>query len=200
MGDKFRVRGIVGATVAMVALMGAYTQSHAAAPSLASLEGCSRSEASSSKNLETNAAPGNVSAETTSAGELAAGAKLDGKNFRLEITPQGECKAGAECRATVKLEALGEFHINKEYPYKFKAKAEGGDVEFLGTDKNGKNVFSKEAGDFKTEGEQKATMSLKFKPAKAGTITIGGQYKMSVCSAQNCQLESPELALAVTVK
>ena len=43
----------------------------------------------------------------------------------------------------VKLVATGEFHINDEYPYRFKADDASG-IEFLGTD-GGKNAFSKAA-------------------------------------------------------
>lgn len=129
---------------------------------------------------------------------VAAGSHIDGKNFKIDATA-GECKAGAECLVIVKLEALGDYHINKEYPYKIKV-AEAPGVEFLGSDAGGKNVFSKGAGDFKLDSEKTATMTIKFKPAKAGSVTLNGTYKMSVCSAQNCQLETQELSVAVAAK
>lgn len=162
--------------------------------------GCSRSEAAPSKKADPTpaAAPATAPGGGASDPSPAASSKVDGKNFKLEALPQGDCKAGAECRVIIRLEALGEYHINKEYPYKFTAKAD--DVEFLGTDQAMKNVFSKANGDFKTEGETKATMTVKFKPAKAGQVALSGTYKMSVCSAQNCQLESQQLALNVPVK
>ncbi len=128
----------------------------------------------------------------------AASSHIDGNNFKIDATA-GECKAGAECQVTVKLEALGAYHINKEYPYKIKL-AEAAGIEFLGSDPGGKNVFSKGAGDFKLDGEKVGTMTLKFKAAKAGSVTVSGTYKMSVCSAQNCQLETQELSVAVAVK
>jgi len=127
------------------------------------------------------------------------GSKYEGKNFRLEFVPEGVCKAKDECRLALKLEATGEYHINREYPYKFKAEAVKGDVTFTGVDKNGVNVFSKPAGDFKQEGETKGTMSIRFKPTAAGDVTIGGTYKLSVCSAQNCQLETQPMQLVVAV-
>jgi hypothetical protein len=43
-------------------------------------------------------------------------------------------------------------------------------------------------------------MKVKFKPAAKGNVTISGIYKLSVCSAQNCQLESQELSATVAVK
>ena len=128
---------------------------------------------------------------------LAAG-HIDGKNFTLDATP-GACSVGGECTVTLKLEATGEYHINKSYPYKFKA-ADAAGVEYLGKDASGKNVFSKTAGDFAEVGEKVATMTVKFKPAAKGTVTIAGTYKMSVCSAQNCQLEAQDVSVPVTVK
>jgi len=147
-----------------------------------------------SKDSEAASAP----KETAQASEVKAGPHIDGKNFKLDFAQSGECKAGAECSATIKLDAIGDYHINKEYPYKFKA--DGAAFEFLGKDAAGKNVFSKGAGDFTIDGEKNATMTIHFKAAKAGSAPITGQYKMSVCSAQNCQLETQELSLNVSVK
>jgi hypothetical protein len=129
----------------------------------------------------------------------AAGAHVDGNHFKLDAAPAGDCKVGAECSIAIKLEAQGDYHINQQYPYKFKANDAAG-VEFLGTDAAGKNVFSKGAGDFKIDGEKTATMNVRFKVAQKGTANIGGTYKISVCSAQNCQLEQQDMSVAVAAK
>jgi hypothetical protein len=128
--------------------------------------------------------------------------KPESKNYKLTTALDGDCKAQATCVLAIKLEAAGEFHINKEYPYKFKAEAAATTptVEFEGTDAAGKNVFSKGAGDFKIDSEKVATMRVRFKPAAKGNVTIGGTYKMSVCSAKECQLESQEVTATVTAK
>lgn len=142
-----------------------------------------------------------VAATTTRDAQAAAAApsaKVTGKNFSLDFEA-GDCKAGAECTATLKLEALGSFHINDNYPYKLKLGEVSG-VELLGKDAAGKNVFSKQAGDFKKDGEKAATLTVHFKPSKAGPVTLAGQYKMSVCSEANCQLETQEVSTTVTVK
>src|SRR5262245_50197766 len=76
------------------------------------------------------------------AGEIA-----KGNNFTISAEVIGDCKANTECKVQIKLQALDSFHVNKEYPYKFKAGDVAG-VEYLGTDAAGKNVFSKAAGDF----------------------------------------------------
>jgi hypothetical protein len=97
---------------------------------------------------------------------------------------------------TLRLAPSGEYHVNKEYPYKFLAGAAPG-VQFLG---NGDaNTFSRAAGDFREEGEKSATMTVRFKPTAAGEARVSGTYKMSVCSAENCQIETQAVTLAVPV-
>jgi hypothetical protein len=147
---------------------------------------------------DSSAAPReNVSPATANVATVGAGSHVDGKNFKLDVTAE-PCKAKAECKLSVLLEATGDFHINKEYPYKLKAEGQG--VVFKGTDAAGPNVFSKGAGDFKIDEEKKATMTVKYVADKPGNVTINGTYKMSVCSKDSCQLETQELSMSVVVK
>ncbi len=124
-------------------------------------------------------------------------AHLDGNNFKLD-TESGECKVGQDCVAKVKLTATGAYHINKEYPYKL-TMAPDKSVDFLGKGEKDKEIFSKPLGDFTAE-EKEATMSVRFKPKTAGDVALKGTYKMSVCSEQNCQLETKEISLEVKIK
>jgi hypothetical protein len=97
---------------------------------------------------------------------------------------------------TLRLAAAGDYHVNKEYPYKFLATVAPG-VQFLGS--GDANTFSRAAGDFREEGEKTATMTVRFKPTATGEARVTGTYKMSVCSAENCQIETPTVTLAVPV-
>jgi hypothetical protein len=123
-------------------------------------------------------------------------ATFKGNNFALQAT-SAACKKNEDCTLTLRLEALGAYHINDSYPYKFTpgptkdGKPEN--IEFA------KATFSKAEGDFKKEAEKVATMTVKFK-ATAAAGTIAGVYKMSVCSEQNCQLEQQEVTLKVDAK
>lgn len=119
-----------------------------------------------------------------------------GNNYTIESSPVGTCKAGAECKIEVKLIAGDGFHVNNEYPYKFKANDVAG-IEYTGTDASGKNVFSKAAGDFRADAAnvKLGYLTVHFKMAKAGKANITGTFKMSVCSAANCQLETVELTI-----
>ena len=164
---------------------------------VAAAAGCSKD----SEAATTHASPGATAAATAPSPAAApAAGHLEGKNFRLDLVPLGECKAGGDvCVVSLRLEATGDYHVNKEYPYKFKA-IEAANVDFQGTDAGGRNVFSKAAGDFSVDGEKVATMKIKFKATAKGPLTISGSYKMSVCSAQNCQLDSAEIGTTVTAR
>jgi hypothetical protein len=162
-----------------------------AATMLAIATGCKDSSATEARgdNTDSSASPAQQVAH-----------HVDGKNFVIDALPAGDCRAGTECHITITLKAAGDYHINKEYPYKFKA--EGAGVEFLGSDAAGKNTFSKSAGDLVIDAAdppKNATMTIKFKPAAKGQSTIKGLFKMSVCSAQNCQLETQDLSIDVPV-
>ena len=123
-----------------------------------------------------------------------------GNNFTVNANVAA-CTSGADCTITLKLEAKGDFHVNKEYPYKFKATAASG-VTYLGKDGAGPDTFSKSAGDFALDSanEKVGTMTVKFKSANKGAVTIAGVFKLSVCSAQNCQLETANVSVPVTVR
>ncbi len=122
-------------------------------------------------------------------------AHVDGKNFSLDVASPG-CRAGEECTMTIKLVASADYHVNKEYPYKFVAAAAPG-IMFLG--KGDATTFSKASGDFVEEGEKTATMTVRFKPGAAGEAKVSGTYKMSVCSADQCQIEQQPVSLGVPV-
>jgi hypothetical protein len=91
---------------------------------------------------------------------------------------------------------VGDFHVNKEYPYKFVASAAPG-VAYLA---NGDaNTFSRSSGDFHEDSEKVGTMTVRFKPSAAGEARVAGTYKMSICSAEQCQIETQAVSLAVPV-
>ena len=122
-----------------------------------------------------------------------------GSNFFLDAAPPTDCVVGATCALTVKLVATGEFHINDEYPYKFKADDAPG-VEFLGVDAAGKNVFSKGSSDWQKKDEKSGVMTIAFRSADKGQKTVAGTFKLSVCSAQTCQLEQQQVQATVAVR
>jgi hypothetical protein len=119
-------------------------------------------------------------------------------NFFVDATAD-DCVVGSTCNVTLKLVATGDFHINDEYPYRFRADDAAG-VAFLGTDAAGKNTFSKSAGDWQKSEEKAGLMNVKFTAADRGTKTIGGLLKLSVCSLQACLLEQRPVTASVLAK
>jgi hypothetical protein len=122
-----------------------------------------------------------------------------GSNFFVDAVPPASCASGANCVVALTLVATGAYHINDEYPYKFRADDVPG-VSFQGTDPAGPNVFSKGASNWQKTGPQKGTMNVVFQSTDKGTKNVAGTFKFSVCSDQNCQLEQATLATAVSVR
>jgi hypothetical protein len=122
-----------------------------------------------------------------------------GNDFFVDAALVESCAVGEACAVALTLVAAGDYHINDEYPYKFKADDAPG-VEFLGTDVGGKNVFSKLAKNWTKNGAKTGTMTVTFKPLEKGSKAIGGVFRFSVCSSQNCRLEQQEVSLAVAVR
>jgi hypothetical protein len=122
-----------------------------------------------------------------------------GSNFFLDVAPVADCAVGATCNVTIKLVATGDFHINEDYPYKLKADDTPG-IEFLGADPAGKSTFSKAAGDWKKRDEKSGAMTVAFRAADKGSKSVGGTFKLSVCSAQTCQLEQQPVQATVAVR
>jgi hypothetical protein len=119
-------------------------------------------------------------------------------HFYVEAAPSA-CAAGATCNLQLKVIATGDYHINDDYPYRFKADDAPG-VAFQGSNPADKDVFSKPAGDWQKTEANAGAMSVRFTPAAAGDKTISGTFKVSVCSAENCLLEQPKVLAVVAAK
>jgi hypothetical protein len=120
------------------------------------------------------------------------------EHFFVEASPSA-CAAGAACSLELKVVATGDYHINDDYPYRFKADDAAG-VAFLGSNPADKAVFSKPTGDWQKTEAKAGAMTVKFTPAAAGDKTISGTFKVSVCSAENCLLEQPKVSAIVAAK
>ncbi len=123
-------------------------------------------------------------------------------HFFVDAAP-ATCSPGAPCAVALKLVATGDFHVNDEYPYRFKADDAPG-LTFLGTDPSGKSTFSKTAGDWQKTDAKSGAMTLKFvvdaAPGERVDKAIAGTLKLSVCSAQACLLEQRQVKANVTTK
>jgi hypothetical protein len=140
-----------------------------------------------------------VETPLVSPSSAACGHAACGNDFFVDIASVDGCAVGGRCAVSIKLVATGDYHINDAYPYKFKADETDG-VEFLGADGTGRNVFSTFTGNWSKSDERTGAMTIAFKPSNPGTKALGGIFKLSVCSAENCQLESQEVKTTVTVR
>jgi hypothetical protein len=144
-----------------------------------------------------SAAATHGSSSAPNAAALVAGPHADGDHFAVDGALVGPCAANTECTVALKLTVRDEFHVNMEFPHRFTA-ADALGVEFLGKDPAKKNVFSKTAGDFTSEGPKSGVITVRFK-SEAGAKSIGGTLKLGVCSEQACVLPQVQLAVPVTV-
>jgi len=173
----------------------------ASASALASAPASASAKPSASAKTAASASPSAIAAVASASAApppqplKPAAARITGKNFTLDVATPG-CRVDTPCTMTLRLTAAGEFHVNKEYPYKFVATA-APTIQFLASGEA--NTFSRTAGDFREEGEKAGTMTVRFKPSAAGEARVQGTYKMSVCSAEACQIETPTVSLAVPV-
>lgn len=103
--------------------------------------------------------------------------------YRVDAQPVAPCPVGSTCEAQLVLTALGGYHVNDEYPTKFVVDA-ASEARVDGE------------GTFRIGGEKHGTMTVKFTPTKPGAKLVG-TFKLSVCSEENCEIESPTITLAV---
>jgi hypothetical protein len=96
------------------------------------------------------------------------------------------CTVGAVCEARLALTALGDYHVNKEYPFKF-----------VGEPPPAAPLAGEAT--FKLDDARTGTMTIKFRPSASGTARVVGTFKLSVCSDDTCEIEAPKIELAVPV-
>lgn len=108
-------------------------------------------------------------------------------SFTAFMSGGGKYKANQPGSVTAVVNALGDYHVNQEYPYKFALNAAPAGVTY------GETVIRNV-----NRSEKKATISIPFTPTQAGTVTISGTLSLGVCTASNCV--NQKVPLAVTVK
>jgi hypothetical protein len=129
---------------------------------------------------------------TSVKGTAIAASKKDAPSYTLELKAAGPYKKGVEGTVELVLTPKAKFHVNPDYPAKFKLvdPAPAG-VAFP------KKVLTKADGKFE---EAKGTLKIPFVAANAGKATISGVFHFSVCSDTNCYMEKAEIDVDVTVK
>lgn len=125
------------------------------------------------------------------AGALPNAANVEADTYRVEITTTGPYKSGATGTVKITLTAKGGFHINDQYPYRFKASSPVEGVSYP------KPVLERADGQFQ---EKTAVFTLPFVAARAGKFALGGVLNLSVCSPASCIVQKAPLDLTITVQ
>jgi hypothetical protein len=107
-------------------------------------------------------------------------------NFRIDAAPPA-CAAGKPCEVELRLTALGEYKVNKDYPFKFLPKEQAG-------------LTVEDVAAFAHQGKQQGAFKVRFHADAAGPAQLAGVFKLSVCTEAECAIEEPEIALAVDVR
>lgn len=142
------------------------------------------------------AAGGGVSEAATSRGaesaSIAKGPKAETDVYAVEMKTTGPYAAGKEGTLEITIEPRGVYHVNEQYPTKFKLMdpaPEG--VTFP------KPILKKEDGSFS---EKKGSFKVPFVASKAGKTKISGTLSISMCSPNSCVMEKVDLEVDVDVK
>jgi len=112
-------------------------------------------------------------------------------NYKVKLEAVGSFKKDQPGIINVVLETKGEYHINKQYPYKFATQDPPADgVTYP------KKVVPRADGTYE---ERKAVLPIPFVPTKSGQVTVGGLFSLSVCTDANCLMDKQRLEISVKV-
>lgn len=117
--------------------------------------------------------------------------------YRVDAAPPPTCAVGAPCEVRFVLSALGAYHVNRAYPFKFiadppPAAALDGAAVF--------RIDGEAPGDDPGANAHRGSLTVRFRPSTAGTARVAGTFKLSVCSDDTCEIEAPRLAVEVAVR
>lgn len=102
--------------------------------------------------------------------------------FRLEAEA-APCPRPGPCEVALVLSALGDYKLNKEYPFKLVPHAHS-------------DVTARHIGRLERSGNQRGVMKLEL-DAPALPATFTGMFKLSVCTDDVCEIADPEISVAL---
>ena len=118
--------------------------------------------------------------------------KKKAPTFKVTATAPA-LSVGGKGTASVSIAALAGYKWNKEYPAKLIFETAPKTVKL------GKMAFKQMAGDFKI-GDKATQIPVSMMANSAGTETVKGALKFSICNETACIIEKAEVALAVNVQ
>ena len=122
----------------------------------------------------------------------AAAPAVENANYSVKLEAAGPYKKDQQGIVRVVLTTKGDYHINKQYPYKFVTQDPPADgVSYP------KKVVPRADGTYE---EKKAVLPVPFVPTKSGDVSVGGTFSLSVCTDANCLMDKARLEVSVKVE
>lgn len=136
-----------------------------------------------------------------SASASAAGPIADTAAFRAELKAPGPFKKGEVATFIIRVEAKAPYHVNEEYPAKFKVTDAAGVIYFEPKLERNKHVdaFGTEPCAGSTKEACVLNITVRFTPQASGTVRVGGTVDIGVCNKDQCLIEKKPLDVSVTV-
>jgi hypothetical protein len=116
--------------------------------------------------------------------------KIETDSYLVEISAGSPSRAGVPSSVRVSLTAKAGYHINDQYPYRFRASPPVDGVSYP------KPVLERADGQFE---EKTGTFQLPFVASHAGQFPVGGVLSLSVCSPTSCIVKKAPLTVTVSV-
>jgi hypothetical protein len=116
---------------------------------------------------------------------------VDADGYTLVVT-DGSGQVGKETHILVTITAKNGFKINEKYPHKLKLAAPTEGLELP------KLILKKK--DAKIDGKKKLSFLVPVKATRAGTFTVSGKIKLSVCNDKSCLIDKQKLRAKLIAK
>ncbi|UQA62221.1 hypothetical protein [Polyangium aurulentum] len=112
-------------------------------------------------------------------------------SYSVWMQSSGRYKAGQQGFVEVVLVPKGDFHCNEQYPYKVKLGAPADGVTYPTP------VVRGEGG---SVSQGRTVLRVPFVAQAAGDARVAGKFYFSVCTSQQCVMDSRDLAVSVKVE
>ncbi len=140
---------------------------------------------------EVSAAQGSATASPPSGtAGLASAPSFDEPGFSLRFISAEPYAVGKTGALRIELKAKAPYHVNQEYPHKFKLKPSDA-VEFPNQN------FGR---DSMTVEQMSVGLNVPLKPTRVGMAKLEGEFAFSLCTADRCLIEKRTLATEIRVQ
>ncbi len=103
-----------------------------------------------------------------------ASTRTSSAHWNVDFSTPG-CASGTDCPAALRIEALGDYHVNPEYHFRFVPNAAAGVIFSAGG-----------PGDFTLQSPKVGVMSVHFNASAPGPVTLSGTFRICVCTDALC--------------